>query len=103
MSINPTGKLSKKELQSITVNLKTTGLTELSKDYIVKFIERQSETIASLTEAIEAADDVIKAIGFCPCHEGFKGRGLTDPDCFYCSISGEIDDYLNKKNKTGCK
>ncbi len=46
--------------------------------------------IAAAPDLLEALKEMVAAMGACTCHEGYKGRKLTDPDCMYCGNQPEI-------------
>ena len=62
------------------------------------FMESNETIVVQLTAEVRrreelqiAVNELITAIGPCTCHEAFKDRKLTDPDCRYCDFVGEIE------------
>lgn len=35
-------------------------------------------------------------LGNCTCHEGYKSRNLTDPQCMRCELESDITDLLER-------
>ena len=42
-----------------------------------------------------------RILGACSCHEAYKSRGMTAPDCVWCDCSAELIEALNAAYAAG--
>ena len=47
------------------------------------------------------AETAQRILGSCSCHEAYKSRGMTAPDCVWCDCSAELIEALNSAYAAG--